>query len=150
MIELLFVVTVVFTSIICLAIGFNVGNSHKKFKIELKYDAKTGNLYTAVTNKNGVPADVTSYTMLFSVWEDIGKRKGFKQGEYNPEAARQDSDSWWYVLGVKQTATASEIKTAYNNLAKKYHPDIPGGSVQKMATLNIAKSKGMKYVEAKG
>ena len=28
------------------------------------------------------------------------------------------------ILGIKKSATEEEIKTAYKNLAKKFHPDI--------------------------
>ena len=31
------------------------------------------------------------------------------------------------VLGIKKTATTSEIKEAYKELVKKYHPDIYPG-----------------------
>ena len=31
---------------------------------------------------------------------------------------------WWSILGVEQNASLTEIKTAYYNLARQYHPDI--------------------------
>lgn len=45
------------------------------------------------------------------------------------------------VLGVPQTATDDEIKAAYRKLAKKYHPDLNGGSAEaeaKMKEVNEA------------
>ena len=45
------------------------------------------------------------------------------------------------VLGLKETATADEVKAAYRALAKKYHPDLNPGSreaEQKMKEINEA------------
>lgn len=36
--------------------------------------------------------------------------------------------NYYEILGIAQTATESEIKKAYRQLAKKYHPDANAGS----------------------
>jgi len=62
------------------------------------------------------------------------------------------------VLGVSRTATDDEIKAAYRTLAKKYHPDLNGGSAAaetKMKEVNEAytlliKNKGQGYNQSYG
>lgn len=46
-------------------------------------------------------------------------------------------DSWWDILGVSKTSTASEIKKAYHQKCKECHPDL-GGTTEAMARINKA------------
>lgn len=50
---------------------------------------------------------------------------------------------WSSVLDCPAMAEFDDIKTAYNRMAKKYHPDQPDGSTERMAEINAA------YAEAK-
>lgn len=54
-----------------------------------------------------------------------------------------DAREWWEVLGVDRTATDAQIKDAYIDLAKKYHPDVPGGSAEMFDMLTKAKNLGL-------
>lgn len=57
------------------------------------------------------------------------------------------------VLGIPQTATDDEIKAAYRKLAKKYHPDLNGGSAEaeaKMKEVNEAYNILIKHKGAAG
>ena len=48
------------------------------------------------------------------------------------------SKNFYDVLGVKKTATKEEIKKAYRELCKKYHPDKNGGDDAKIKEVNEA------------
>lgn len=44
----------------------------------------------------------------------------------------------YQILEIPRTATAAEIKAAYRRLAHKYHPDKPGGDVEKFKEVGAA------------
>jgi hypothetical protein len=48
---------------------------------------------------------------------------------------------WFEVLGVSESATADEIRSAYRRLASEAHPD-RGGSEERMAEINRARVEG--------
>ena len=47
---------------------------------------------------------------------------------------------WWQILGVSINSSSIDIKTAYHNLAKQYHPDINSSKEARdmMSTINRA------------
>lgn len=50
-----------------------------------------------------------------------------------------DDNKYYTILGLKEGASQIEIKNAYKNLTKLYHPDIKEtGSTEKMQEINMA------------
>lgn len=58
-------------------------------------------------------------------------------------AALSDAPHWTGVLGVSKDATVELIEAAYRQLAKKRHPDVPGGSAKAMMELNAARQQAI-------
>lgn len=87
------------------------------------------------------------FSMNEANWINIGKIKGYinSTSTHNKPDFDNARNSWWNVLGIPKNSTKDEINNAWKRLSKKYHPDIPGGSVKKMSEINVAKDTGLKY-----
>ena len=46
--------------------------------------------------------------------------------------------NYYKILGVSEKANLKDIKSAYYKLAKKYHPDVNSGTIDKFKEINEA------------
>ena len=106
-----------------------------------------GTHYLRVTNDDGttgVLADKFAVIgeSLSKIQEEVNKAGGYHT------LYKQAVDKfweWWYaeadayeVLELPKTATTKEIQKQFRKLSKKYHPDLPNGSVEKQQAINKA------------
>ena len=70
-------------------------------------------------------ADNNIHNNEIKIISDIATLIGLGQSDFNSVKAMfvEDTSSSYKILGLNQQATDSEIKSAYRNLATKFHPD---------------------------
>ncbi|HEX5280850.1 MAG TPA: J domain-containing protein [Micropepsaceae bacterium] len=76
----------------------------------------------------------------------LAKSVIMKASEYNqnPAPAPYEGNDPWHILGVKQGASADELKHAYHELARTHHPDRIkamglGRNYEELATKDMAR-----------
>lgn len=83
-------------------------------------------------------------------WQDFRKQwQGRAENckTYDKQNTNSYRPTWCKVLGVSFNASETEIKDAYKQLAKKYHPDVNKGGSEQMKTVNEAYAAAMKHVK---
>ena len=70
-------------------------------------------------------ADGSTHENEIDIISDIAKYMGISSADFQSIKAMfvQDVDSAYKILGIDSNATDDEIKKAYREMAKKYHPD---------------------------
>ena len=70
-------------------------------------------------------ADGTTHETEVTVISTIAKYMGISSSDFQSIKAMfvQEVDSAYKILGIESTATDDEVKKAYRDMAKKYHPD---------------------------
>lgn len=104
------------------------------------WDLATGNLLQTIQasspvifSDNGKYLITGNSTNQIDIWQRLSVNN---QLINESEITRQ----WWIVLGVERNASLTEIKTAYYNKARQYHPDLnsANGAEKMMQIINQA------------
>jgi DnaJ-domain-containing protein 1 len=82
--------------------------------------------------------------------EPFDKHESFEDDQYQEDEEEPD-EPWYEVLGVSPNATQDDIKSAYREKIKQYHPDKVSGLGEKLKALaefetqklNAAKDEGL-------
>ena len=56
------------------------------------------------------------------------------------------NNSWHKILGVSPKASKSEVRGAFLDLSKIYHPDKPTGNLEIMKMINVAYDQANRYI----
>ena len=71
-----------------------------------------------------------------SFFRDAGFDDNYFQYEYEQPNQNVDTQSLYTILGLEKNATEEQIRKAYLQLAKKYHPD-KGGDQRKVNSIQF-------------
>lgn len=61
-----------------------------------------------------------------------------------PESGSNTKNNWWDILEINQYASLEEIKSAYRELSKKYHPDVNNINPEYFIVIKDAYEKAIK------
>jgi len=75
---------------------------------------------------------------LGAIFEGYGAFKDSLASQAALEDATKMTEGARQILGVTENSTPQEIKQAYTDLAKQFHPDVTGGSPEAMSRINLA------------
>ena len=90
----------------------------------------------AVRNAHSDELEKLKARLTFTWLNEIVKEKGIAEAykaikaDYREHLAKfliplpQPHDPWWVVLGVEQDACESEVRQAYRQLQRQWHPDV--------------------------
>lgn len=110
------------------------------------WDITTGNIsqtlqasYPVIFSSNGKYLITGNSKNQIVVWQRISVNN---QSRLNCEIAKQ----WWIVFGLEQDASINELKKAYYDLARQYHPDlnISVDAKRMMQVINQAYNEALK------
>lgn len=120
--------------------------SGSKDKIVRLWDVATGRMLETlqasapvVFSQNGKYLITGNSKNQIVIWQRISVNQQFM---FNDGIVNQ----WWTVLGVEQNISVNELKTAYYDLARHYHPDlnISPEAKHKMQIINQAYNEAIK------
>lgn len=74
--------------------------------------------------------------ILQQVWPEIDQEEFLKV--FSRLQACQLDNSPYHILGLDPSAPDEVVKMVYRHMAKRLHPDMPGGNAEAMTRLNQA------------
>jgi hypothetical protein len=98
---------------------------------------------------------IGSMVIIYSLYKDyyqkeflfyVGRKLGISPEEIKKkikelEELENNEKDPYEILGVSKYASMEEVKEAYRNLSRKYHPDTGNGDLEKMKEINWAYEK---------
>ena len=114
-----------------------VGNMNSVVQI---WNLKTKEISQTIKASSPV---IFNYNGNYLITGDIHNRiQIWQKASTNSKSSYKDyrNKKWWQILGVSMNSSSMDIKTAYYNLAKQYHPDVNSSKEARdmMSTINRA------------
>ncbi len=101
------------------------------------YEWETGRYYTTADNDG---------QNRYRAYLNNGHQQSWQGGGYyqrpnNSPPKTETIDPAWSILGCKPSESYEEVKRRHRQLARQWHPDVPGGDLKKMVEINNAWDK---------